>query len=95
MEISSKIHVEQPAPHRVHHQHSAKRDGQTKKTKRFSPPRWRVKSKPHQTWHGDKDLKHVLAPRKTVGIRRIVSPLRGAENLAETRHHQLKTSITP
>jgi len=54
MEINSKIHVEQPAPHGVHHQHSAKRDGQTKKTKRFSPPRRRVKSKPHQTWHGDK-----------------------------------------
>jgi len=24
-----------------------------------------------------------------------VSPLRGAEDLAETRHHQLKTPITP
>ena len=40
-----------------------KRDGQTdkptnrqtdKKTQRFWPPRRRVKSEPHQTWHGDR-----------------------------------------
>ena len=30
-------------------------DKQTdKKTQRFWPPRWRVKSEPHQTWHGDR-----------------------------------------
>jgi len=28
-------------------------DWQTKKTQRFWPPRRRVKSEPHQTWHGD------------------------------------------
>jgi len=45
-----------------------KRDGQTnKKTLRFLPPRRRVKSKPHQTWHGDRDLEHVLAPPKLLG----------------------------
>ena len=27
---------------------------QTKKTQRFWPPRRRVKSEPHQTWHGDR-----------------------------------------
>ena len=37
-----------------------KRDGQTykqtnrQKTQRFWPPRRRVKSEPHQTWHGDR-----------------------------------------
>ena len=35
-----------------------KRDGQTnrqtRKTQRFWPPRRRVKSEPHQTWHGDR-----------------------------------------
>ena len=36
-----------------------KRNGQTnrqtdKKTQRFWPPRRRVKSEPHQTWHGDR-----------------------------------------
>jgi len=29
-------------------------DRQTKKTQRFWPPRRRVKSEPHQTWHGDR-----------------------------------------
>ena len=29
-------------------------DKQTKKTQRFWPPRRRVKSEPHQTWHGDR-----------------------------------------
>jgi len=36
-----------------------KRDGQTNrqtnKTQRFWPPRRRVKSEPHQTWHGDRE----------------------------------------
>jgi len=30
------------------------------------------------------DLMHILAPRKLLGVRRIVSPLGGAENLGET-----------
>ena len=57
MEINSKIHVEQPAPPGVPTaQCSQKRDGQTdrQKTQRFWPSRWRVKSEPHQTWHGDR-----------------------------------------
>jgi len=45
------------------------RDRQTtrQKTQRFWPPRWRVKSEPHQTWHGDRDLEHVLATVKLLG----------------------------
>ena len=49
-------------------------DRQTKrqKTQRFWPPRRRVKSEPHQTWHGDRsmvieDLEHVLAPLTVLG----------------------------
>jgi len=40
------------------------------------------------------DLKHVLSPLKLFGVRCIVSPLRAAENLAATGHHELKTLIT-
>ena len=60
-----------------------KRDEQKtdKKTQRFWPPRRRVKSEPHQTWHGDRGLEHVLAPLKLLGVWRTVSPLEGAENL--------------
>ena len=36
------------------------------------------------------DLEHVLAPRKLLGVRRIVLPLGGAENLGETRPLNLK-----
>ena len=39
----------------------------TKKTQRFWPPRRRVKSEPHQTWHGD-NLQHFLAPRKLLRV---------------------------
>jgi len=52
-----------------------KRDRQTnretnKKTQRFWPPRQRVKSEPHQTWHCTviEDLEHVLAPVKLLGV---------------------------
>jgi len=41
------------------------------------------------------DLEHVLAHLELFGVRRIVSPLRVAAYLAETRHRQLKTPITP
>ena len=47
-----------------------KRYGQTnrqtnrQKTQRFWPLRRRVKSEPHQTWHGDRGLEHVLSPPK-------------------------------
>ena len=92
MEIHSKFHVEQPAPPGVHRQRSYKRDEQTEREKNqlFWPLRRRVK-------FGTviDDLKHVLALPKLFGVRRIVSPVRGAENLAETRHHQIKTPITP
>jgi len=51
-----------------------KRDEQTdrqtdQKTQRFWPSRRRVKSEPHQTWHGDRleDLEHVRAPPKLLG----------------------------
>jgi len=43
-------------------------DKQTdKKIQRFWPPRRRVKSEPHQTWHSDRDLEHVLVPLKLLG----------------------------
>ena len=47
-----------------------KRDGQTdrqtdKKTQRFWPPRRRVKSEPHQIWHGDRGPRARFCPSKT------------------------------
>ena len=47
-----------------------KRDGQTdkqtdKKTQRFWPPRRRVKSEPHQTWHGDRGPRARSCTSKT------------------------------
>ena len=67
-----------------------KRDGQTdKKTQRFWPPQRRVKSEPHQTWHGDR------GPRtRSCTLKTLVSLLGGAENLGITRPCQLKTAIT-
>ena len=44
-----------------------KRDGQTKKTQRFSPPRWRMKSNRHQTWHGDRGPRARSFTSKTFG----------------------------
>jgi len=49
-----------------------KRDGQTdrqtkKKTQRFWPPRRRVKSEPHQTWHGDRGPRARSCVSKTFG----------------------------
>jgi len=77
-----------------------KRDEQTntqtdKKTQRFWPPRRRVKSEPHQTWHGDRGPRARSCTSKTSGVWCIVSPLGGAENLGITRSRQLKSSITP
>ena len=57
-----------------------------------------MKSKPHQTWHGDRGPRARSCASKTFGVWRIVSPLGGAENLRATRPPQLKTpnnSITP
>jgi len=47
-----------------------KRDGQTntqtdKKTQRLWPPWWRVKSEPHQTWHGDRGPRERSFTSKT------------------------------
>ena len=51
-----------------------RRDRQTdrqthrQKTQRFwLPHTGRLKSEPHQTWHADEDLEHVLAPLKLLG----------------------------
>jgi len=61
-----------------------KRDGQTdKRTQRFWPPRRRVKSGPHQIWRGDRGPRARSCISKTFGVRRIVWPLGGAENLGE------------
>jgi len=40
---------------------------QTKKTQRFWPPRRRVKSEPHQTWHGDRGPRARSFTSKTFG----------------------------
>ena len=44
-----------------------KRDKQTKKTQHFSPPRWRMKSDRHQTWHGDRGPRARSFTSKTFG----------------------------
>jgi len=95
MEISSKIHLEQLAPPDVHRQRSDMRDRQTKITQTFlaAPAAGEIPS-PTKLGMVIEDIEHVLAPPKLF-VRRIVSPLRGAENLSETGHHQLKTPITP
>jgi len=99
MEINSKIHVEQTAPPGIHRQHSDKRDGQTDRQKNSTflaaPAAGELNPSPTDLGTVTEDLEHVLVPLKLFGVRHIVSPLRGAENLAETQHHQLKTPITP
>jgi len=65
------------------------------KTQRFWLPRRRVKSEPTTLGTVIEDLEHVFAPRKKIGVWRIVSPLGGAEYLGVTRPPQLKTPITP
>jgi len=76
---------------------NGKTDKQTdrQKTQRFWPPRRRMKSQPHQTWHGDRGPQARSCTSKTFGVWGIVSPLGGAENLGITRPRQLKTPITP
>jgi len=44
-----------------------KRDGQTKKNQRFWSPGRRVKSEPHQTWHGDRGPQARSCTSKTFG----------------------------
>jgi len=94
MEINSKIYVEQLAPPGIHRQRSDKHDKQTDRQKLnvFGRPGSGWNPSPTKLGMVIEDLKHVLAPVKLFGVRHIVSPLRGAENLAETRHHQPKTS---
>jgi len=65
------------------------------KTQRFCPPWRRLKSEPHQIWHGDRGHRARSCTCKTFEGLRTVSPLGGAENLETTRLHQLKTPITP
>ena len=42
-------------------------DRQTNKKQRFWPPRRRVKSEPHQTWHGDRGPRARSCTSKTFG----------------------------
>jgi len=59
-------------------------DEQTdKKLNVFGRPRRRVKSEPHQTWHGDRGPRASSCASKTFRVRRTVSPLGDAENLGE------------
>ena len=67
-------------------------DKQTKNST-FWPPRRRVKSDPHQNWHGDRGPRALSCSSKIFGLRCIFLPLGGAENLGENRHPQLKTVI--
>jgi len=67
-----------------------KRDGQTdrqtdKKTQRFWPPRRRVKSEPHQTWHGDRGPRARSCTSKNFWGLTHSFELGGTENLGETR----------
>jgi len=74
------------------------RDKQTNrqtKNSTFWPPRWRVKSEPYQTWHGDRGPRARYCTLKSFGVCSTVSPLGGAEKLGITRPCQLKTPITP
>ena len=66
-----------------------------KKTQRFWPPRWRVKSEPYQTWHSDRGpWAHSCTSKTFAGLTHSFAP-RGAENLGIIRPRQLKTPITP
>ena len=96
MELNSKIQIEQPAPPGVHRQRSEKRDEQTNKQETneklyvFGRPGGGWNPNPTKLVMAIENLEHVLAPRKLFGVRRTVSPLRGAENLAETDTVNLK-----
>jgi len=53
--------------HNLWHSKAWRTDRQTvkQKTERFWLPRWRVKSEPHQTWHGDRGLRARSSTSKT------------------------------
>ena len=72
-----------------------KRHTNRQKTQRFSPPRRRVKSEAHQTWHVDRGPRARSWASKTFGVCRTLSPLKGTENLGITRPRRLKIPITP
>jgi len=65
-----------------------------KKTQRFWPPRRRVKSELHQTWHGDRGPRSRSCTSKTVGGLTHSFAATGRWNLGITRPCQLKTPIT-
>ena len=66
-----------------------------KKTQRFWPPRRRVKSEPHQTWHGDRGPRARSCTSKTFGGLTHSFAARSAENSGASRPPQLKTPMTP
>ena len=75
-----------------------KRDGHksmTDRQKKTSPPRRRVKSKPHQPWYGDRGPRTRSRTSKTFGGLTHSFAARGTENLGVTRPRQIKTLITP
>jgi len=53
------------------------------KTHRFWPPQRRVKSDPHQTWHGDRGPRAGSCTSKTFGSPTHSFAARGAKNLGE------------
>ena len=61
------------------------------KTRRFWPPRRRVKSEPHQTWHGDRGPRARSCTSKTFGALTYSFAVGGAEYLGVTKPRQLKT----
>jgi len=65
------------------------------KNSTFLAARRRVKSEPHQTWHGDRGPRARSCTSKTFRGLTNSSPLGGAENLGITRPLQLKTPRTP
>ena len=63
-----------------------------------SPPRRRVKSKPHQTWYGDRGPRARSCTSKTFGGLTHSFAARGTEHLGVTRPRHIKkthNSITP
>ena len=61
----------------------------TVKTSNFRH-RQRRKSVPHQTWHGDRGVRTIFAPRKRIRIWRIVSPLGALKIRGKKDPFQLK-----
>jgi len=62
-----------------------------KKTQRFWAPQLWVKSEPHQSRHGDRGPRARSCTSKLFRVRRIVSPLGGAQNLGEPDPLNLKS----